>query len=85
MVFCIELQKRLVEHIDCTRLHIAYNLYLWDDSTVYVLTKEYKLNDYLYKYWTQFNKHLDISAEAYQYQPRCEIAPRQLIPYHGCA
>ncbi len=26
------------------------------------------MNDYLYKYWIKFNKHLEISTEALQYQ-----------------
>jgi hypothetical protein len=41
---------------------------MWDDLTVYALTKEYTINDYLYKYWKKFNNHLEVSAEAIQYQ-----------------
>jgi len=62
-----EIQQRLIEHIYCTGLRIMYNLNLWDDLTVYRLSKGYSLNDYLYKYWIKFNKHLEISTEALQY------------------
>jgi hypothetical protein len=45
-----------------------YNLNMWDDLTVYLLSKEYTINDYPYKYWTKFIKHLETSNEAHQYQ-----------------
>lgn len=66
--FYTETQQRLIEHTYCSGLRITYNLNLWDDLTVYALSKEYSLNDYLYKYWIKFNKHLEISTEALQYQ-----------------
>jgi hypothetical protein len=68
LVFLYRNTTRLIEHIYCTGLRLAYNSNLWDDLTVYTLTKEFTLNDYLYKYWYKFNKHLDNSAEAHQYQ-----------------
>jgi hypothetical protein len=66
--FYTEIQQRLIEHIYCTGLRITYNFNLWDDLTVYTLSKEYSLNNYLYRYWIKFNKHLEISTEALQYQ-----------------
>jgi hypothetical protein len=58
----------LIEHVYCTGPRITDNPNLWDDLTVYKLSKEYSLNDYLYNYWIKFNKHLEISAEVLQYQ-----------------
>ncbi len=66
--FQTEIQQKLIEHTYCTGLRITYNLNIWDDLTVYTLSKEYSLNDYLYKYWIKFSKHLEISTEALQYQ-----------------
>ncbi len=45
-----------------------YNLHMWNDITVYTLTREFTINDYLYKYWIKFAKHLEISTDALQYQ-----------------
>jgi hypothetical protein len=39
-----------------------------DDLTVYILTKEFTLNNYLYKYWIKFSQQLEIFAEAHHYQ-----------------
>ncbi|CAF4604610.1 unnamed protein product [Rotaria socialis] len=66
--FYTENQQTLIEHVYCTGLRITHNLKRWDDITVYTLTKEYTINDYLYRYWLKFNKHLVTSAEAHQYQ-----------------
>jgi len=66
--FYTEIQQRHIEHVYCSGLRLTYNLNLWDDLTVYTLSKEFTLNDYLYKYWYKFNIHLDKSPEAYQYQ-----------------
>jgi len=66
--FYTEIQQRSIEHIYCTGLRLTHNLNLWDDITVYTLTREFTLNDYLYKYWYKFIKHLDNSVEAHQYQ-----------------
>ncbi|CAF4750800.1 unnamed protein product [Rotaria socialis] len=66
--FYTENQQKLIEHVYCTGLRITYNLQCWDDLTVYSLSREYTINDYLYKYWLKFNKHLENSAEAHQYQ-----------------
>lgn len=66
--FFTEIQQRKIDHIYCTGLRMTYNLREWDDLTVYALTKEYTLNDYLYKYWLKFLKHLENSHEASQYQ-----------------
>jgi hypothetical protein len=49
-------------------LRIVYNLHIWNDITVYTLTREFTINDYLYKYWIKFVKHLKISADVFQYQ-----------------
>jgi hypothetical protein len=66
--FYTETQQKHIEHVYCTGLRIVYNLHTWNDLTVYALTKEYTINDYLYKYWKKFNNHLEVSAEAIQYQ-----------------
>ena len=55
--FYTELQQRRIEHVYCTGLRLTYNLNLWEDLTIDVLTKEFTLNDYLYR-----------SPEAHQYQ-----------------
>ena len=39
-----------------------------NDTTVYILSKEFTLRDYLYKYWQKFNAHLDQAREATQFQ-----------------
>ncbi|CAF1186396.1 unnamed protein product [Adineta ricciae] len=66
--FFTEIQQKNIEHVYCSGLRIVYNLNQWDDLTVYILTREFTLNDYLYKYWYKFNLHLDKSPEAHQYQ-----------------
>ena len=35
---------------------------------MYILSKEFTLRDYLYKYWQKFNAHLDQAREATQFQ-----------------
>jgi hypothetical protein len=66
--FYTEIQQRMIEHIYCAGLRLIYNLNMWDDLTVYILSKEFTLNDYLFKYWIKFSKHLESSPEAHQYQ-----------------
>lgn len=66
--FFTETQQRTIEHTYCTGLKITYTMNLWDDITVYSLTREYTLNDYIFKYWVRFNRHLEIAPEALQYQ-----------------
>ena len=68
LVFYTETQQRQIEHIYCTGLWLVHNLYVWDDVTVYTLAREYTINDYLYKYWTKFSRHLETLHEANQYQ-----------------
>jgi hypothetical protein len=66
--FYTEIQQRTIEHTYCLGLRLTYNMKQWDDLTVYALAEEYTLTDYLFKYWLKFSKHLEISAEAHQYQ-----------------
>jgi hypothetical protein len=66
--FYTETQQKQIEHVYCTGLRIVYNLHMWNDITVYTLKREFTINDYLYKYWIKFAKHLEISTDALQYQ-----------------
>jgi hypothetical protein len=52
----------------CSGLRIIYNLHKWDDTTVCILSKEFTLRDYLYKYWLKLNTHLDQAQEATHFQ-----------------
>ncbi|CAF1147804.1 unnamed protein product [Adineta ricciae] len=66
--FYTEIQQRDIDHLYCSGLQLVYNLTQWDDLTVYIITRESSLSDYLFKYWTKFNAHLNKSPEANLYQ-----------------
>jgi hypothetical protein len=67
-----EKQQNEVEHVYASGLRIVYSLWGWDDYTVFVLSREKSLMDYLYNYWLRLKKHLDISHEAIEYQQTWE-------------
>jgi hypothetical protein len=66
--FYTEHQQNTIEHVFCSGLRLTHKLNFWNDLTVYTLAREYTINDYLYKYWLKFFKHLETSTEANQYQ-----------------
>ncbi|CAF3172769.1 unnamed protein product [Rotaria socialis] len=66
--FYTEHQQNTIEHVLCSGLRLTHKLNFWNDLTVYTLAREYTINDYLYKYWLKFFKHLETSTEANQYQ-----------------
>jgi len=66
--FYTDIQQQYIEHVYCSGLSIIYNLHQWNDITVYILSEEFALRDYLYKYWQNFNAHLDQANEATQFQ-----------------
>jgi hypothetical protein len=68
LTFYTEIQQGIIEHIYCAGLRLIYNLNMRDDLTVDILTKEFTLHNYLYKYWIKFSQQLEIFAEAHHYQ-----------------
>ncbi|CAM4834808.1 unnamed protein product, partial [Rotaria magnacalcarata] len=66
--FYTENQQQYIEHVYVSGLRIIYNLHKWDDVTVYIVSKELTLRDYLYDYWQKFNAHLDQAHEATHFQ-----------------
>ncbi|CAF3901329.1 unnamed protein product [Rotaria sp. Silwood1] len=67
-----EIQQNEIEHLYASGLRIVYNLWGWEDYTVFVLTREKSLMDYLYKYWEKMIKHLHTATEALDYQQSWE-------------
>jgi len=51
-------QKEKVEHAFGTGIRLVYSLWGYDDLTTLVLSREFSLRDYLFKYWLRFQKHL---------------------------
>lgn len=63
-----EKQRAKIEHVYISGLRLVYGLYGWDDYTTLILSRDYTLRDYIFKYWKKFMKHLDESAEALVFQ-----------------
>jgi hypothetical protein len=66
--FYTEIQQRMIEQIYYAGLHLTNNKHLWDDVTVHMLSREFILYNYIFKYRIKVSKHLEVSPEANQYQ-----------------
>ena len=60
--FFTEIQRRTIEHLSCTRLHIVYSLNGWDDIATMILSREKSLRDYIYSYCSHLSEHLEKST-----------------------
>ncbi|CAF1681552.1 unnamed protein product [Rotaria magnacalcarata] len=63
-----EKQRAKIEHVYISGLRLVYGLCGWDDYTTLILSRDYTLRDYIFKYWKKFMKHLDESSEALTFQ-----------------
>jgi hypothetical protein len=63
-----EKQRAKIEHVYISGLRLVYGLSGWDDYTTLILSRDFTLRDYLFKYWKKFMKHLDESSEALVFQ-----------------
>jgi hypothetical protein len=59
-----EKQQAKIEHVYTSGLRLVYSLWVWDDYTTLILSRDYSLRDYVFRYWKKFIKHLDESPEA---------------------
>jgi len=78
-----EKQQNEIEHLYASGLLIVYGLWGWDDYTVFVLSREKTLMDYLYTYWLKLKKHLDTAHEALEYRQTWEAYLIATAPNHS--
>lgn len=77
-----EKQQNEIEHLYATGVRIVYELWGWDDYTVFVLSTDKTLMDYLYTYWLRLKKHLDTAHEGLEYQQGWEAYLIATVPDH---